>query len=191
MNIQSYRGSAKQNQLATYGARTCVIIAAWNSDTKKAGLAHVDALTDLGSLQNFLNEVASGRKGATRLEVHLIGGDSSSTKLQAELVTLVTNNPTLELVSADLGSSGYIPLRSATHEDSDYMLPGTLGGGGQSLAISAATGEISNFVDPSTIDEGKDSEVRLRLLGLESSKSPLQKVPEQFFRHPEKSKDAR
>jgi Protein N-terminal asparagine amidohydrolase len=172
--------SAKQNQLATYGAGSCVIIAAWNPDVKKAGLAHVDALTDIRSVENFLNQVASGRKDGTKLQVHLVGGDSSSTKLQAELVTLVTKNPILELVSADLGSSGYVIRQSVTREDNVYM-PDTLGGG-QSLAISAKTGEISNFVDPSTIDPGQGSEARSRLVGLESSKSPLYKVPEQFFR---------
>ena len=89
-----------------------MIIAAWNPDVKKAGLAHVDALTDIRSVENFLNQVASGRKDGTKLQVHLVGGDSSSTKLQAELVTLVTKNPILELVSADLGSSGYVIRQS-------------------------------------------------------------------------------
>src|SRR5262249_19569476 len=178
--------TAKQNQLGTYGAGPCVIMAAWNSDAKKAGLAHIDSLTDIRSVQDFLNQVASGRKDGTKLQVHLVGGDSSSTMLQTELVTLVTKNPTLELVSADLGSSDYVTLLSATRE-----MPGTLGGGGQSLAIRATTGEISNFVDPSIIDPGQHSEDRLRLAGLESSKSPLVRVPEQLFRYPEKSKDAR
>src|SRR5262245_3901062 len=81
--------TAKQNQLGTYGAGPCVIMAAWNPDAKKAGLAHVDALTDIGSVKNFVNQVASGLKDGTKLQVHLLGGDRSSTKLQAELVTLV------------------------------------------------------------------------------------------------------
>src|SRR5262245_9702104 len=96
---------AKQNQLATYGAGPCVIIALWNPDAKKAGLAHVDSDTSNESVRGFVKQVVSGAKDGTKIKVHLAGGDSLSIDLQATLVKEIKSNPALELVSADLGRS--------------------------------------------------------------------------------------
>jgi chemotaxis receptor (MCP) glutamine deamidase CheD len=161
---------AKQNQLAIYGAGPCVIIALWNRDTKTAGLAHVDDKTNIYSIQAFVEQVASGAKEGTKIQVHLVGGDSLSIDLQATLLKEIKNDSVLELISADLGRSF------------DYV-------GGQSLAISATTGKISDSVDTSMIDEGRNAESRLLSVGV--GPSYLRRVPEQFFIQPEKRKDPR
>jgi chemotaxis receptor (MCP) glutamine deamidase CheD len=145
-----------QNQLATDGAGPCVIMAVWNPDARKAGLAHVD----------FMKQVASGARDGTKIQVHLVGGTRDTIDLQVRLLHEIKNNPALELVSADLG--GDLENRS--------------------LAISATTGKIQP-VGQAEIDEGINVETRSRWV--ESKNSYLRKVPEQFFKHPEKSKDAR
>jgi hypothetical protein len=69
------RGGSKQYQLASYGAGPSVIVAAWYPDVKIAVLAHVDASTDLGSVQRVLFEVASKYNSTAKIQVHLAGGD--------------------------------------------------------------------------------------------------------------------
>ncbi len=179
--------TGKQTQLATYGAGPCVIVAAWNPDTKKAGLAHVDSLTDIASVEAFINQVGSGRKEKTKIQVHLVGGDNTTIGMQAKLVTVVRNNPRLELVSADLGGGNGLAGFSIRSSGSDELMSGNSDFGGRSLAIRATTGEVFNFVYPSTIDAGRDSEIRLRLIALSTSVSPLHRVPEELFKTSEKT----
>jgi hypothetical protein len=155
-----------QNQLATDGAGPCVIMAVWNPDARKAGLAHVDSRTNNVSIRGFMKQVASGARDGTKIQVHLVGGTRDTIDLQVRLLHEIKNNPALELVSADLG--GDLENRS--------------------LAISATTGKIQP-VGQAEIDEGINVETRSRWV--ESKNSYLRKVPEQFFKHPEKSKDAR
>jgi hypothetical protein len=149
-------------QLATFAAATCVILAAWNPDTKIAGLAHVDVLTDLGSVRRLLYGVASGG-GAHKTQVHLAGGEGSSKELQVALIKIIKQDPvTMELESADLGISG-----------------------SDSLAISAENGKIATGVSRSQVDLGADVdrrlklvEVRLKLAGMKMPPTPLTMVPE-------------
>jgi Protein N-terminal asparagine amidohydrolase len=158
---------AKQNQLAAENAGPCVIPALWNPDAKKAGLAHVDSNTNNASIRAFVKQVASGARDGTKIQVHLVAGIRDPTDLQVRLLDEIKDNPVLELVSADLGDG----LES------------------RSLAISAKTGKIHNSVDLSVIDQSRN--VEFRLGSVEHQNSYLRRVPEQFFKHPEKSKDPR
>jgi hypothetical protein len=158
------RAKSTQFQLATFGAGPCVIVAAWNPGEKKAVLAHVDALTDLGSVRHVLDEVASGR-GTSKIQVHLAGGEESSKELQAGLIKMIKQDPdTMELVSADLGSS-----------ESD------------SLTISAENGKIATGISRSQVDLGADADKRLKRVEerLQSARmkltpalTPLTMIPE-------------
>jgi hypothetical protein len=136
--------------LGSHSAGPCIIIAIWNSNTKEAVLAHVDALTTFSSVESLFRRVSSNE--SDNLEVHLHGGDSSTKKQAMEIVELVKSQKNAELVSANLCT----------------------GHASKSLAIDSRTGSTFTVFSAKKLEHSSDCEdSRLKTLELQFTETPL------------------
>lgn len=152
--------------LGTFGAGPCVAIAVYNPTTHSAMLAHIDGLTNISSLNKYLDIVA--KDSPQPLQVHLAGGKKESKKICAEIISM-------------LNKSGDNIIKSSK------LIP--LGGSGESLAIDARNREIFTSFNPDQLDLGKDFDLKNELLGFQTSYRPIKLVSYED-KKPEIVKDA-
>jgi hypothetical protein len=112
--------------LASYGAGPCIIVAAYNRETRQASLAHVDVWTQKESIAYMFRKLR-GETNAT-LEVHLSGAMEDLEAIGKDVERNVQN------VLDILNDTPYASLRS-----SHLFKRGTAS---EKLAIDARTGNI-------------------------------------------------
>lgn len=139
--------------LGTFGAGPCVAIAVYNPTTHSAMLAHIDGLTNISSLNKYLEIIA--KDSSQPLQVHLAGGTEESKKMCVEIINMLNKRGDNVIKSSKL-----IPL----------------GGSGESLAIDARTGDIFTSFNPDQLDLGKDFDLKNKLLGLQINNRPINLV---------------
>lgn len=161
--ILEVRGSDRQHILASFGAGPCVIIAAYSPSLGKVVMAHVDAST---RLDNVKQQFDRRLDGASDIQLHFAGGDSSSRQQAGDLAEIFTNDNRYSVKSAEI-------VRSS---------------GSASLAIDAKTGQVSAGVVPTQVDAGIDFDMRMKFVLFRQPNSPLNSVPEKAFKHPEKDR---
>ena len=152
--------------LGTFGAGPCVAIAVYNPTTHSAMLAHIDGLTNISSLNQYLEIIA--KDSPQPLQVHLAGGKEESKKMCVEIINMLNTRGDNIIKSSKL-----IPL----------------GGYGESLAIDAKTGEIFTSFNPDQLDLGKDFDLKNQLLGFQTNNRPI-KFASYEDKNPEIVKDA-
>ena len=104
--------------LETHGAGPCLIVAAFNPETRKAGIAHLDANTDPRSINTMLDKLGGGQP----LQVYMAGGWEVTRGM-------------VEATRGEIEQRGDAQIKKA-----EIINPeGTLKG----LAIDARTGEVS------------------------------------------------
>lgn len=143
-------GTSAKPIIGSYGAGPCIIMAIWNSNTKEAALAHIDALTSLSSVRSLFARIANDDNDS--LEVHLHGGDSSSKKQAMEIVELVKSQNNAEIISANLCS---------------------LFGGSKSLALDSRTGKTFTIFSAKRLEHSSDFMIKLQMIELQFEQSPL------------------
>lgn len=141
--------------LATDGIGPCIAVAMYNKAENKAALAHIDALTDIASLEEILEKLS---KGNAHIDVHLVGGDDTSRDKMVDLINLFKNFHNVSIESADLGK----------RKDAEAGLP-------RSLAIDARTGQVfSDFSKKQLVfDHGREERAMRRLMGYGNSELEL------------------
>ncbi len=152
--------------LGTFGAGPCVAIAVYNPTTHSAILAHIDELTNISSLNKYLDTIA--KNSSEPLQVHLAGGEEESKKMCVEIIKMLNKRGDNIIKSSKL-----IPL----------------GGSGESLAIDARTGEIFTSFNPDQLDLGKDFDLKNKLLGFQTNNRPIN-LASYEDKNPEIVKDA-
>lgn len=135
--------------LGTYGAGPCIIVAAYNFSTQQGFLSHVDSLTETPCLRQYLQRISGNQ--SDEIQVHLHGGDNSSREQAAGIVDFLRSQPNIKIVSANLCEG----LES------------------KSLALDTRTGEIFTDFAPSQLETGKDDEIKIRMLAMNTRESPL------------------
>jgi hypothetical protein len=135
-----------QPVLGTFGAGPCVILALYDHENKTAVLAHIDALTDIDSLQRLFSSISKESTVA-----HLAGGDFSSQEMCMDIIELLEKN-NIKIVNSDIARSSF---------DS------------ASFAIDARTGKVYSPVRHDQLHKTSDIDMRLQLAGLQFGKSPI------------------
>lgn len=143
------KADAAQPVLGTYGAGPCVILALYDKQAKTAVLTHIDALTNLYSLNQLFNEINPETTVA-----HLAGGDSSSQEMCIKIIDMLEDRK-INIANADIVREGFK--------------------GPASLAIDARTGNIYAPVSPFQLSNTKDQDVRLQLAGMQIEPTPLRR----------------
>jgi hypothetical protein len=137
--------------LASFGAKPCVIMAAYNPETHSGLLCHIDSLTTLSSLDRHIDKIKGN--GTTPIEIHLVGGEMSSKKMVIALLAKIDDMPGLTIKSSNL---------IGNPQDS------------KSLAIDTRSGEIFTEFANQQITLSPNYERRLQWIEMQSSESPIQ-----------------
>ena len=97
-----YTNSTSQKPiLGTYGAGPCIIVAMYNSETKKAALSHIDTSLDMNkTLNNMISSIQSSQD--KKLSIHLRGGDSSAKNQAKDLLNYLSKRGDVEIKSCSL-----------------------------------------------------------------------------------------
>ncbi len=136
--------------ISTSGAGPCVIAVFFNTQTGTTSLGHLDDLTTItGSLSQMIYAV--GGYG-TNVEMHLVGGDSSSLSMQLDIL--------------DWAERSEITLKSCKLNTNTN----------DQLAIDSRTGEISSSFLMTQITVHKDWEKLFEIRGIQFRKSLLRKA---------------
>jgi len=116
--------------LASCGAGPCVIMAAYNPETKEVGLTHIDNAVDDRAIMGLIHNVTGSSRGG--IEIHLVGGSQMGGQETADKIKrLIANCYGVTLKTDDTG----------TDAKSDR------------LAIDARTGEIYTAFSTNKIKE--------------------------------------
>lgn len=84
--------------LSATGAFNELIVATYNPTTKTAGMAYVNASTDIASVQQFLTKA---RGNAERIDVNVLGSMFNEESLRSDVLTLISQDKALNLRTAD------------------------------------------------------------------------------------------
>src|SRR3990167_8508697 len=115
----------QQYIVGTWGAGPCIIVAFYNPETLTAGIAHIDALTNVSSLSKYIDIARDDTQ--SKLQIHLRGGDSSSRNKVIEVLDQLRKRDDVEIKSCAVMEPSFSGL-------------------GAMLAINAKTGETyANF----------------------------------------------
>jgi hypothetical protein len=88
-----------------------------------------------------------------RLEIHLAGGDNSSREQVSRLIDIIEQTPNAKIKTADLLYTG----------------------NSKKLAIDSRTGEASTSFSYTQLEEGKDFDMKVRMIVLQTQPYPLSK----------------
>jgi hypothetical protein len=73
-----------------------VIVGLYNADQKIAGIAHLDAYTDINSLDRMIAKMGQGT-----LQAHLLGGSEQTRAFVEGIKAKLTGNPNINIVTDD------------------------------------------------------------------------------------------
>lgn len=156
--FQRHVGYTSENSnypvLATYGAGPCIILALYNKETKKAGLAHIDGLTMADQTVWWMHTKLSNGKNES-LEAHISGGDTTSIKMISNIINRLK----------------YLKIKIKSSNVNTYTV--------DQLAIDSRTGNISNNFHPRNVKKSKNFDLKMKIIGMQYQKSSIseQKIP--------------
>jgi hypothetical protein len=140
----------KQYIIGTFGADPCIIVAFYNPEFRTAGIAHIDGLTIIDSLNKYLDIVKC--KSNVKLQAHIYGGNEGSKNHVLEILELLHRRGDVDIVSSGI-------IAASTHNEN--------------LAINSITGEVYTKFSPYQLDLGVDIERRMLSIQLSNEKSVL------------------
>lgn len=123
------RGFSFSNEglLATDNLQQCYALILHDPDTKQSGMAHIDYITSLSSIKEFIGEMQDRAKGH-KLQVHVVGGEATldcpiSKSNEERIVEALEHNEDMEILSWDVrGKTHPTDIAFDTQEGTVHML---------------------------------------------------------------------
>jgi len=144
--------------LGTFGLGPCIALTVYDPEAQMVALGHVDATTDVNSLDRIIGEFGLSKQDLHRLQIGLIGGDDSSRKQAIQLIRFLKDRG-LDLSFAE--------ILDKSHPSA--------------FVIDARDGQITPNITPH--NNGGDEDLRMKIAGLQMNAQIKREFDGRFNKH--------